>query len=129
MDWNVVPVRLLRLSDEPVYTLRVASHPYIWVNHLCNDWVQVFVLHDFCDFPDEGVGVINLRLGFGQQLIKYDGNEHFSPTFLDKGCTAILHLVLWKFITLWVRVTSDMSFFIVVQFYARKMSRQHSICC
>ena len=36
--------------------------------------------------------------------------------------------------TLWVRVTSDMSFLImafpiVVQFYARKIVRQQSVCC
>ena len=43
---------------------------------------------------------------------------------------------VWKLITLWVRVTSDMPFLIVVatclivvQSYARKMSRQHSMCC
>jgi len=43
---------------------------------------------------------------------------------------------VWKLITLWVRVTSDMPFLIVVatclivvQSYARMMSRQHSMCC
>ena len=42
---------------------------------------------------------------------------------------------VWKLITLWVRVTSDMPFLIVIvtcpivgQFYARKIGRQHSTC-
>ena len=50
-------------------------------------------------------------------------------------CSCQTSYVVWKLITLWVRLISDMPFLIVVatclirvQFYARKIGRQHSTC-
>ena len=58
-------------------------------DHLCNNWMVLFVLHD----PgDESIGSFHSRFSLCEWPIKYDGNQLFS-IFFDQGWSAGLHLL------------------------------------
>ena len=59
-----------------------------WPDHLCNNWMILFVLHDPGDCLDESIGSFNQRFSLCEWPIKYDGNEHLFSIFFDEGWSA-----------------------------------------
>ena len=61
-------------------------------DHLCNNWMILFVLHDPGDCLDESIGSFHQRFSLCEWPIKNDGNEHLS-VFFDEGWSARLYLL------------------------------------
>ena len=66
---------------------------YTRPDHLCNNWMILFVLHDPGDCLDESIGSFHQRFSLCEWPIKYDGNEHLFSIFFDEGWSAGLHLL------------------------------------
>ena len=65
---------------------------YLWADHLCNNWVVLFVLYDPGDRLDEGVRSFHQCFGLRKWPVKHDGNEHLSSIFFDEGWFSGLYL-------------------------------------
>ena len=59
-------------------------------DHLCNNWMILFVLHDPGDCLDESIGSFHQRFSLCEWPIKYDGNEHLSVFLMRAGLPACI---------------------------------------
>ena len=57
----------------------------IRLDHLCNNRMILFVLHDPGDCLDEGIGSFDQRFSLCEWPIEHDGDEHLSPSFLMRA--------------------------------------------
>ena len=58
-------------------------------DHLCNNWMILFVLHDPGDCLDESIGSFHQRFSLCEWPIKYDGNEHLSVFLMRLVCRLV----------------------------------------
>ena len=58
-----------------IKAVATSSRPSHLVEHLRNDWVRVFVLHDLCNFSDECVGVVNSCMICAISLMNASGSS------------------------------------------------------
>ena len=54
-------------------------------DHLCNNWMILFVLHDPGNCLDESIGSFHQRFSLCEWPIKHDGNEHPFSIFLMRA--------------------------------------------
>ena len=58
---------------------------YTRPDHLCNNWMVLFVLHDPGDCLDESIGSFHQRFSLCEWPVKHDGNEHLCSIFLMRA--------------------------------------------